>query len=130
MGFGLTALKHPKQTLDIKAVAQYESQVFFNTMASSNQNLIAATFAATYNVILPSKITFNQQLNYVPAFNNTRAYSATETDTLTIPAYKNIGLTIGSLDSYLNDTPLTVPPTKRNSFQLTFGATYAIKSKY
>jgi hypothetical protein len=34
------------------------------------------------------------------------------------------------MDSYLNDPPAAVPPTKRNSFQFTTGLTYAIKSKY
>ena len=37
---------------------------------------------------------------------------------------------MGSLDSYLNNAPTTLPPTQRNSFQFTVGATYAIKSKY
>jgi hypothetical protein len=34
------------------------------------------------------------------------------------------------MDSYLNDPPVSLPPTKRNSFQFTMGLTYAIKSKY
>ena len=34
------------------------------------------------------------------------------------------------MDSYLNDTPVSEPPTKPNSFQFTMGLTYAIKSKY
>jgi hypothetical protein len=37
---------------------------------------------------------------------------------------------VGTNDSYLNDPPVTAPPTKRNSFQFTMGLTYAIKSKY
>jgi hypothetical protein len=37
---------------------------------------------------------------------------------------------MGTLDSYLNDPPTSLPPTKRNSFQFTMGLTYAIKSKY
>ena len=128
-GFGYTLLKHPKEQLDVKATAQYEKQEFFNS-ATSNQNLIAATFAANYNLTLPKGIQFNQQLAYIPAFNNTRAYSATENDALTFPAFKNFGLTVGTLDSYLNDAPITLPPTKRNSFQFTMGVTYSIKSKY
>lgn len=128
-GIGYTVLKRPKQQLDVKAVAQYEKQTFFNS-ATVNQNLIAATFAANYSLTLPHGIIFNQQLSYIPAFNNVRAYSADETDALTFPAYKNLGFTIGSLDSYLNDAPVTLPATKRNSFQFTVGVTYALKSKY
>ena len=33
------------------------------------------------------------------------AYSVNETNTLGFPAYKNLGFTIGTLDSYLNDPP-------------------------
>jgi hypothetical protein len=79
-------------------------------------------------------LTFAQQVSFIPAYNRFSAYSATETDTVTFPAYKNFGFTLGTLDSYLNDAPFigtsTTPPTKPNSFQFTMGLTYAIKSKY
>ena len=129
-GVGWTALKRPKDELDLKIVGQYESQKFFGSSIDSNQNLIGATVAANYLLTLPRKITFNQQLSFLPAFNNPHAYSATETDTLTFPTFKNFGFTVGSLDSYLNNAPVTLPVTTRNSFQFTIGATYAIKSRY
>lgn len=59
-----------------------------------------------------------------------QAYSAYETNTFSFPAYKNLGFFIGTMDSYLNNPPLSAPPTKHNSFQFTMGLTYAIKSKY
>ena len=43
---------------------------------------------------------------------------------------KALSFSVGTLDSYLNDPPASLPPTKRNSFQFTMGLTYAIKSKY
>ncbi len=129
VGLGYTLLKKPKQELDIKAVAQYERQSFFNT-ASPNQNLIAATIAANYTLTINKGIILNQQISYVPAFNIVRDYSANESDTVTFPAYKGFGFTVGTLDSYLNDAPVTLPDTKPNSFQFTMGITYAIKSKY
>lgn len=128
-GVGYTVYSRPKEQLDIKATVQYEKQQFFNS-ATSNQNLIGATLGLNYNLTLLKSILFNQQLNFVPAFNNSRAYSANEADTLTFPVYKGFGFTVGTLDSYLNDAPVTLPPTKRNSFQLTMGVSYAIKSKY
>jgi hypothetical protein len=128
-GVGYTIFKFPKQQLDLKATLQYEKQAFFNT-ATPNENLIAATIGLSYNTTLLKTIIFSQQVNFVPAFNDTRAYSANESDTLTFPTYKNLGFTVGTLDSYLNDAPITLPPTKRNSFQFTVGVTYAIKSKY
>ena len=128
-GIGYTVIKKPKETLDVKATLQYERQAFFNT-TSDNQDLIGATIGAVYNLTLPKGILFNQQLAYIPAFNNFHAYSAAETDALTFPGYKNLGFTVGTIDTYLNDAPVTLPPTKRNSFQFTVGVTYAIKSKY
>jgi hypothetical protein len=75
-------------------------------------------------------LTYTQGVAYIPAYNNPRAYSVNETNTLTFPTYKNLGFTLGTLDSYLNNPPASEPPTKRNSFQFTMGFTYAIKSKY
>ncbi len=129
-GIGYTVIKTPKQELDVKATVQYERQAFFNTLTDENQNLIGSTFGGYYTLHLPKSIIFAQQLLYIPAWNNTHAYSVAETNSLTFPAYKNLGFSLGTLDTYLNNVPFTFPPTKRNSFQFTAGVTYAIKSKY
>ncbi|HEX4039427.1 MAG TPA: DUF481 domain-containing protein [Acidobacteriaceae bacterium] len=128
-GIGWTALKTPKQEADLKATMQYEKQTFISGSSSANQNLIGSTFSADY--LLKLKLgTLTQEVAFIPAYNNARAYSATEDDTFSFPAYKSFSFSIGSLDSYLNDPPATLPPTKRNSFQFTMGLTYAFKSKY
>ncbi|HEY0785454.1 MAG TPA: DUF481 domain-containing protein [Acidobacteriaceae bacterium] len=129
-GVGWTSFKYPRHQLDLKAAAQYESQRFLNATAGTNQNLIGATLGATYLVTLHRGVTFTQQLNFIPAFNNLHSFSANETDALNFPMHRNFSFTVGSLDSYLNNIPMTEPPTQRNSFQFTVGATYAIKSKY
>ena len=129
-GIGYTIIKQPKQELDIKATAQYEKQDFINATDGTNQNLVGSTYAGTYVLHLFRGLLFNQQVSYLPAYNNTRAYSATETNTLAIPFYKSLSFSVGTIDSYLNDPPAAVPPTLRNSFQFTFGATYGFKSKY
>jgi hypothetical protein len=127
-GFGWTFLKTPKQEADLKATIQYEKQQFISD-SSANQNLIGSTISLGY--VLHSKLmTYTQGLAFIPAFNNPHAYSANETNTLAFPAYKNFSFSVGTLDSYLNNPPDTLPPTKRNSFQFTMGVTYAIKSKY
>ena len=127
-GFGWTFLKTPKQEADLKATTQYEKQQFISD-SSANQNLIGSTISLGY--VLHSKLmTYTQGLAFIPAFNNPHAYSANETNTLAFPAYKNFSFSVGTLDSYLNNPPDTLPPTKRNSFQFTMGVTYAIKSKY
>ncbi len=127
-GLGWTVLKTPKQGADLKATMQYERQSFI-TGTPASQDLIGSTFSADYSLKL-KLVSYTQGLAFIPAYNNTRAYSATETNTFAFPAYKNFAFSVGTLDSYLNDPPATAPPTKRNSFQFTMGVTYAIKSKY
>jgi hypothetical protein len=127
-GIGWTALKTPKQEADFKATMQYEKQSFISG-SSGNQNLIGSTFGADY-VLHLKLLTYNQGLAFIPAYNQPRAYSANETNTVAFPAYKNLSFSLGTSDSYLNGPPASLPPTKRNSFQFTMGLTYAIKSKY
>ena len=127
-GFGWTFLKSPKQEADLKATIQYEKQQFISG-STGNQNLIGSTISLAY-VLHHKLVTYTQGLAYIPAFNNPRAYSANETNSLAFPAYKNFSFSVGTLDSYLNNPPDSLPPTKRNSFQFTMGMTYAIKSKY
>ncbi|MGH9586618.1 MAG: DUF481 domain-containing protein [Acidobacteriaceae bacterium] len=131
-GVGYTLIKSPVQELDVKAVLQYERQAFANVLppAPSSQNLIASTFGASYLRHVTKGILFTQQLLYIPAWNNLHAYSFNESDTLSLPVYKNFSFSLGTLDTYLNDVPLTFPTTKRNSFQFTTGVTYNIKSSY
>jgi hypothetical protein len=126
-GIGYTIIKDPKQTLDLKALVQYERQNFIDALPGENQNLIGSTFSANYLRHLPKGMLFNQQVAYIPAWNNLHAYSFTELDTFSIPAYKRLSLTLGTLDSYLNNPATALPPVKRNSFQFTAGVTYAFK---
>jgi hypothetical protein len=128
-GAGFTVVKTPKQIADVKATLQYEKQSFIAGAGSTSQNLIGSTIAADYALKL-KLLTLTQNVGFIPAFNNPRAYSAQETDTVTFPTYKNFGFSVGTMDSYLNDPPATLPPTKRNSFQFIMGLTYAIKSSY
>jgi hypothetical protein len=128
-GIGWTAIKNPKQEVDLKGSVQYEKQRFITGAAGTNQNLIGSTFSANYLLRL-KRVTYTQGVAYIPAYNQSQAYSTNETNTFAFPAYKNLSFSVGTIDSYLNDPPLSVPPTKRNSFQFTMGLTYAIKSKY
>ncbi len=126
-GVGYTIIKQPKQTLDLKALIQYERQAFIDPLPGENQNLIGSTFAANYLRHLPAGMLFNQQVAYIPAWNNLHAYTVTELNSFSIPAYKRLSLTLGTLDSYLNNPATALPPVKRNSFQFTAGVTYAFK---
>jgi uncharacterized protein DUF481 len=127
-GFGWTVLKTPKQEGDLKATVQYEKQQFISGSGQTEEDLIGSTFAATY-ILHTKMLTYTQGVSFIPAYNNQRAYSANETDTFAFPTYKNLSFSLGTNDSYLNDPPTSLPPTKRNSFQFTMGLTYAIKPK-
>jgi Protein of unknown function, DUF481 len=129
-GIGYTVIKKPKSELDVKATIQYERQSFINAPSGTNKSLVGSTIAGAYTATLTHGMVFNQQAAYIPAYNDLHAYSLNETDTLTFPAYKDFAFSIGTLDSYLNDPPTTIPPTLRNSFQFTAGVSYVIKSKY
>jgi len=128
-GLGLTLFSTPRQQADLKATIQYEKQQFILGPPGSNQNLIGSTFSADYS-LKTRLFTYVQDVAYIPAYNVPRAYSASETDTVAFPTYKNLAFSVGTIDSYLNDPPASAPPTRRNSFQFTMGLTYAIKSKY
>ena len=126
-GFGWTFLKTPKQEADLKGTIQYERRAFIS--GGPQDNLIGSTFALDY-VLHEKFMTFTQGIAFIPAYNDPSKYSANEINTFAFPAYKNLGFSVGTLDSYLNNPPDSLPPTKRNSFQFTMGLTYAIKSKY
>jgi hypothetical protein len=128
-GIGWTALKTPIQEANLKATMQYEKQQFMSGGGTADQNLIGSTFSVDYSAHL-KMLNYSQTLAYIPAYNNPHAYSAAETDTLAFPAYRNLSFSVGTQDSYLNDPPSTLPPTRRNSFQFTMGLTFAIKPNY
>lgn len=128
-GMGWTAIKKPRQELDVKATIQYEKQQFISGAAGTNQNLVGSTFSASY-ALHTRLFNYAQGVAFIPAYNNAAAYSVNETNVFSFPTYKNFSFSVGTLDSFLNDPPVSLPPTQKNSFQFTMGVTYAIKSKY
>jgi hypothetical protein len=129
-GLGWTAIKTPKQTLDFTINAQYVRQSFMQSEPDSANNLFGSTISANYVVQIVDGMTFTQYTAYLPAYNVGEAYSLTERNSLTLPAYKGLRLVVGTTDSYLNAVAPSDPPSKRNSFQFTFGLSYDIKSSY
>lgn len=118
-GLGLVLLKGVNDELDFKASLDYIDQRF--QIPSLNQQLFGSSFSETYTKTFTHKILFNEQAGITPAWNNTSAYSAFASAALTFPVYRHFGLTISALDNFLNNPP---PAFKKNSFQLTIGATY------
>lgn len=129
-GLGWTVIKNSQQTLDLKATLQYEKQDFLASSTNVNTDLIGSTFSVNYLRNLPLKIVFQQQLQYLPAYNLPNAYSANEINSLTFPLYKRFRFQIGTQDSYLNNPPMAIfpaPPNQRNSFQFTTGINILLK---
>lgn len=129
-GIGWTAVKLPSQEFDLKIAMQYQGQRFINASPGQNRALAGSNLALVYQLQLPHNMHFVQNAAYNPSFNTPHAYSANETNTVTIPFFKNLSFSMGTIDSYLNAPPSSLPPTKRNSFQLTTGVSYTIKSRY
>ncbi len=129
-GVGWTAIKRASQEFDLKVALQYQGQNFINATPGQNRSLAGSNLAMVYQLKLPHNMNFSQNLSYNPAFNTPKAYSGSETNQVTIPFFKNLSFSMGTIDGYLNAPPASLPPTKRNSFQLTTGLSYTIKSKY
>jgi hypothetical protein len=121
-GFGLVAFKKANQEFDVKVSANFIDQMFNDS--TLDKRLIGTVFSETYTHKFAHGILLNEQGGVTPAWNDTSAYSAFASAGLTFPVYHRFGFTLGAVDNFLNDPP---PGFKKNSFQLTAGATYAFK---
>jgi hypothetical protein len=121
-GLGFVVLKTDVQELDLKASVDYVDQRF--AVSSLNKQLIGSIFGESYTRKFAHGILLNQEAGITPAWNDTSAYSAFASAGLTFPVYHRLGLTLGAIDNFLNNPP---PGFKKNSFQFTLGATYAIQ---
>ena len=121
-GLGWTAYKTAAAELDLKAAVSYIHQSFSESAAS--ESLIGSTFAEIYTRKFQHGILLNEQISATPAWNDTSAYFATGSVTLTLPVHKRLSVALTSADTFLNDPPAGF---KKNSFQFTAGLTYALK---
>lgn len=94
------------------------------TLASANQNLVGSTFEEDFQRGLWRGTKFTEQLIVMPAWNNLNAITASGNAALTMPVYKRMNFTLGTIENYLHD-----PPTgfRKNSFQATMGLTYSLR---
>jgi hypothetical protein len=118
-GLGFVVLKGVNEELDFKASIEYIDQRFQN--ATLNQMLVGSTFSEMYTKTFLHGILFTEQAGITPAWNNTNAYTAFASAAVTFPVYHHFGLTVGGVDTFINNPP---PTFKKNSFQLTIGGTY------
>ena len=120
-GVGWTPVLTAKQELDVKGDIHYEKQEFEDS--TSNLNLIGATIGEAYKRTLPRSMIFTQTMQVLPAFNETRAYSANFATGLTMPVFKKLGMSVAASDAFLNNPS---PGFKKNTFQFVTGITYTL----
>jgi hypothetical protein len=128
-GIGWTVNKTAQQELDVKAQVQYEQQSFSVVPgglppAAPTNDLIASTFAENYMRKFKNKIILTEQIQYIPAWNNTSAYSGLAQVGVAMPLWKNFNFSVGVIDNYLNDP---APGANKNSFQAMTGLQYTLK---
>jgi Protein of unknown function, DUF481 len=121
-GVGWSVIKRSNESLDLKAGITYIRQSF--ALASADQSLAGSTFEEDFQRGLRRGIKFKEQLIVTPSWNNTNAVTATGSASLTMPVYKRMDFTLGTIDNYLHDPP---GGFKKNSFQATMGLTYSLR---
>jgi hypothetical protein len=119
-GVGWTAIQSARQQFDLTANVHYERQAF--QTASNNENLIGASLGEAYLYNFPHSIVFTESGSYLPAFNNSNAWSANFAAGLALPVYHRFSFSLGTTDSYLHNPSAGY---KNNSFQLVTGITYS-----
>jgi len=121
-GLGYTVIKTPVQEFDVKADVHYERQNF--QPPTPNTNLIGSSFTELYHRNLPAKIIFTESGTFIPAWNNTNAYSAIFAAGLQLPTYKRFSLNVNLLDNYLHNPAVGF---NNNSLQFITGVLYTLK---
>jgi hypothetical protein len=129
-GIGYTAVKDAKQELDLKADVHYERQQYITTAVNGtvvnttpSLDLIGTTFFEGYHRTLPRKMVFTETLDVLPAWNDSKAYSANLNTALALPVFKRLSATVSVADNFLNDPAEFY---KKNSFQFITGVTYVL----
>jgi hypothetical protein len=121
VGVGWTPVQTPRQQFDLKGDVHYEKQQF--AIPSGNTDLIGSTITEVYRANLPRKMVFTENGNYLPAWNQSRAYSANITATLALPLFRRFSAAFSATDNYLNNP---TPGYLKNSIQYVTGLTYTL----
>lgn len=129
-GVGFTVIKNANQELDVTATVNYTMQQFAAPIpavtgqaAPATQNLIGSNFGNNYTRKLPKNIVLTEAASITPEWNVPADYSANAMVGATLPIFKNFGLSVAVIDSYLNDP---TPGFQGNSLQFNTGLTYSI----
>ncbi|HEX4137425.1 MAG TPA: DUF481 domain-containing protein [Bryobacteraceae bacterium] len=121
-GLGWSVVKRPNESLDLKAGITYVRQGFADPAV--NRDLSGSVFEEDFQRGLARGIKFNQSVVLSPSWNDTNAFTAVGSALLTMPVYKRMNFSLGTIDNYLHDPPSGF---KKNSFQATMGLTYSLR---
>ena len=121
-GIGWSVFQRDNEGLDLKGGISFIEQQFAG--ATKTQNLASSVFDEKYMRKVFKGAIFTQEFSVSPSWTNSKALSALGNARLTLPVYKRLAVTIGAIDTFLNDPP---PAFKRNSFQATAGLTYSLR---
>jgi hypothetical protein len=122
VGVGWTLIKTPVQEFDVKTDIHYERQNF--QPPTPNKNLIGSSFTELYHRNLPAKIIFTESGTFIPAWNDSSAYSAIFAAGLQLPTYRRFSLNLNLLDNYLHNPAVGF---NNNSLQFITGVSYTLK---
>jgi hypothetical protein len=122
LGLGWTIVKTPVQQFDVKADVHYERQNF--QPPTSSNDLVGSSFTELYHRNLPAKILFTESGTFIPAWNDSSAYSAIFAAGLQLPTYKRFSLNLNVLDNYLHNPAVGF---KNNSLQFVTAISYTLK---
>lgn len=121
-GIGWTAIKTAREQFDLKADIHYEKQQF--QTPSSDLDLVGSTLSETYRRNLPRKLVLTENASVLPAWNNSRAYSADASVAIALPLIRRLSLVLTSTDNFLNNPS---PGFRKNSFQFVTAASYTLR---
>ncbi len=125
-GLGYVLLRDAHQELDAKASIVYVRQEFepeAGGFVVPGKSLIGAALGETYTRNLKGGVAFHEGLTFIPAFNDTKAYTGNLFANLAIPVKKRISISIGGVDNYINEPPAGF---KKNSFEFLTQLSYKI----
>jgi hypothetical protein len=123
-GLGYVVLRDEHQELDVKAAIDYIRQSFEPAIPTlADKSLVGASVGETYSRNFKGGVAFHEGFTFIPAFNDTEAYTGNLFANFSIPIHKRLNITIGGLDSYVN-----LPPNgfKKNSFEFVTQLAYKI----
>ena len=118
-GLGWAVWKKAGQELDLKGTAGYIQRLYY--LDAFNKSLFASTFGETYRNKRKHGIEFHEELDYIPAWNDTQAYAAAGKAGLSVPVSESFSVDFNLKDSFLNGVPGAY---KKNSFEFSMDLSY------